>query len=301
MTSVSTKLQPESSTGAWRPRVDAELALRFSYDSVTGGTILSDSYQGPPLKVVRAFCLEGGAALVHLHNISGGILGGDRLAMSVRVGNRAKVQLTTTGATRIYRRRDDAEPACQRNEISVGENGLLEYIPDPIIPFAGSAYSQRTTINLADGAGLFWWEIAAPGREARGEIFEYRLLELKSDVLVMRKPIAAERVRLEPGTRDLFSLARLGSYRYWASFYICKVGVDSRAWLEVEGHLREAMASFAAQHNLLFGISTLESSGLAIRCLSRRGRDILATLYAAWNAAKRALYGERAVPPRKVN
>jgi urease accessory protein len=300
MTSVATKLQAES-VGIRSSRVDAELALTFSCESVTGCTVLADSYQVPTLKVVRSFRREDGAALAHLHNVSGGILGGDRLSTSIRVGERAKVQLTTTGATRIYRHRDNAESAYQRNEILVGENGLLEYVPDAIIPFAGSAYSQRTRINLEDGAGLFWWEIVAPGREARGEIFQYRSLEMRTDVLAMGQMIASDRVRLEPDIRTVPDLARLGPFRYWSSFYICKIGVDSKVWIDAECHLREVIASFAADCNLLIGISTLASSGLAIRCLSRHGRYLLPTLYATWDAAKRLLYGERAVPPRKVN
>ena len=50
--------------------------------------------------------------------------------------------------------------------MAVAENDLLELLPDPLIPFAGSAYQQQTQIDLADNAGLFWWETIAPGREA---------------------------------------------------------------------------------------------------------------------------------------
>src|SRR5689334_14190789 len=111
----------------------------------------------PPLKVVRAFEAEYGAALVHLHNVSGGVLGGDHLTLEARVGAVAHAQITTTSATRIYRNRVDRPPSYQLNEITVGENALLELLPDPLIPFAQSAYQQRTAIQLGDNAGLFWW------------------------------------------------------------------------------------------------------------------------------------------------
>jgi len=120
---------------------------------------------------VRAFTLEDGTALAHLHNVSGGLLGGDHLAMQVNLASGAKVQLTTTGATRIYRSREGFSATTQCNEVSIAEGTLLEYLPDATIPFAGARYLQRTSINLAAGAGLFWWEILAPGREARGELF----------------------------------------------------------------------------------------------------------------------------------
>ena len=150
-----------------RDRVAASLRLDFERHPPIGRTILAASHQEPPLKVVRAFAVEDGAALVHLHNVSGGLLGGDRLELAVHVGAHAQAQVTTTGATRIYRPRVEASATSQLNEITVGENGVLEYLPDAVIPFAGARFSQRTSIQLAEGAGLFWWEILAPGREAR--------------------------------------------------------------------------------------------------------------------------------------
>ncbi len=123
----------------------ASLRLDFERDSSTGQTVLAASFQEPPLKVVRAFAVEGGTALVHLHNVSGGLLGGDRLELAVNIGAGAQVQVTTTGATRIYRPRAAALPTLQTNEIVVGENGLLEYLPDAVIPFAGARFSHQQT------------------------------------------------------------------------------------------------------------------------------------------------------------
>ena len=281
--------------------VQAALKLDFARDPLTGHTILADSRQEPPLKVVRAFTLEDGSALAHLHNVSGGLLGGDRLALSIRVGAGASVQVTTTGATRVYRPREEARSVTQVNDISVGENALLEYVPDAIIPFAGARYSQRTTIHLASGAGLFWWEILAPGREARGEIFEYACVEMKTDLLALGRPIAAERVRLEPRSRNISDLARLGPYRYWVTFYVCRVGLKANAWLAAEQRLREVAAGLTRSGEMLFGVSTLVAHGLVIRCLARRGRGVLNALHPLWNAAKVFLYDREAVPPRKVN
>jgi len=254
----------------------------------------------PPLRVVREFDCADGSALAHLHNVSGGLLGGDDLTLSVDVGPGASAQLTTTGATRIYRSRTSAPPTVQTNRIRVAENALLEYVPDPIIPFAGSRFVQSTTIELAPGAGLFWWEILAPGRAARGEEFEYELVEMKTDLFAERL-IAAERVRLEPRDRAVASLARLGPYRYWGSFYICRVGEDPATWLRAEQHLRETASGFARPDEALWGISTLVAHGLAVRCVAAQGRDIVDGMHALWSAAKQFIYHRDAIPPRKVN
>jgi urease accessory protein len=284
-----------------RSRARALLRLNFSRDSASGKTFLADSFQEAPLKVVRAFTLEDGTALTHLHNVSGGLLGGDRLAMQVLVANGAKVQLTTTGATRIYRNREGFSATTQCNEISVREGGLLEYLPDATIPFAGARYLQRTSIELAAGAGMFWWEIVAPGREARGELFEYEEFAVRTRVSALGRRIAAENLCLRPRKDKVSSLARLGQYRYAATFYICRVGLETVAWRGAEDQLRELTTSMTRRGEILWGVSSLVAHGLVVRCLARNGREILSGLQAIWRSVKRHLYDREAIPPRKVN
>ena len=256
--------------------------------------------QEPPLRVVRAFELADGAALVHLHNLSGGVLGGDRLEMAVEVGPAARAQLTSTSATRIYRSRGPDLTAQQLNQFWVGENGLLEYLPDQLIPFAGSRYVQKSRIELAPGAGLFWWEIVAPGREASGEIFDYALLQTNLEISVQGKPILLERTRLEPkeAGQKLESLARLGPYRYFASFYVCRVGLPANQWLALESELGELAARLTRPGQSLWGVSSLTAHGLAIRALSLHSKDLSPGLLAFWQAtslcwAARACPGHR--------
>ncbi len=277
----------------------ASLELEFCQNS--GRTVLSRSEQQPPLRVVRSFTQQDSSALAHLHNVSGGLLGGDELKLRVRVSEGANVALTTTGATRIYRPRVEAPAAQQINEVDVARGGLLEYVPDQIIPFAGARFSQRTTIRLGEGAGLFWWEVLAPGREAHGELFAYERVEMKTDLLAGGRRIACEQVRLEPAGSDSFSATRMAGYRYWASFYICRVGVGAKVWLAAEEHLRQVAAALSDPGEMRWGISTLVEHGLVIRCLARRGHRLFAGLRAMWSAAKLLLYGREAIPPRKVN
>ncbi len=294
--------EPKSKTpGAARRGVRGSLRLKFERDESLGQTVLAATHQEPPLKVVRAFSIENGAALVHLHNVSGGLLGGDDLEFMVSAGAGSQAQITTTGATRIYRAREDGATTTVHNEITVGEDALLEYLPDPTIPFAAARVSQRTVIRLGQGAALFWWEILAPGREARGEIFEYASVETKTDILALGRPIVSERARLEPKKRSLSSLARLGTYRTWATFYICRVGLGERVWLDLENELRSVTQRFVQPGETLWGISTLAAHGLVVRCVAKHGRNVPPALHAIWDAAKLRLYGRSAVPPRKVN
>ena len=276
------------------------LGLYFTWDCERSLTQLTVREQRPPLQVIRAFPLPTGGALVHVHNISGGVLGGDRLALDIEVGPGAQAQLTTTSATRLYRCRPQVPDALQASVIRVREGALLEYLPDPLIPFADSRYQQRTRIDLEAGAGLFWWEMVAPGRVARGESFAYQHLFLGLHIAAQGRSIAIENLRLEPQCRALSSLARLGLYDHFGSFYICRVGLDAACWSRLETELGELAQELSRPGDLLWGVSSLVAHGLVVRVLSRRGRNIPPGLLAFWRVAKQALYGEEPVLPRKI-
>jgi urease accessory protein len=154
---------------------------------------------------------------------------------------------------------------------------------------------------LSQGTGLFWWEIVAPGREARGEMFQYECLDLKTEVEARGRPVAAEHVRLEPNLRGVSSLARLGPYRYFATFYICRVGLFSPShWRDIELQLHELAGSLTQRGTTLWGVSALAAEGVTVRCLAVHSCDVLPGLYAFWTAAKKILYGCEPVRPRKV-
>jgi urease accessory protein len=280
--------------------VKGRLSMTFAYDDTSQETRLVVCDQVPPLRVIRAFPLAGSATLVHMHNLSGGILGGDHLSISANIGPRATVQLTSTSATRIYRSSPTAPIATQTYSIQIREGGLLEYLPDPLIPFAGSRYQQQTHIDLVHDAGLFWWETITPGREAHGEVFGYEQLHLAAEITALGKPLAIERMKIEPQQRAPSSPTRLGSFPYFCSFYICKVGLEATRWLQLEQQLSTLAQELSRPMDISWGVSTLVAHGLLVRAVSRQGRDIATGLLAFWRAAKLALYGQEAIPPRKI-
>ncbi len=289
-------------------RVSGRLGLHFTYAPEAQRTRLAVTEQQPPLQLIRAFPLADGAALAHLHNISGGVLSGDQLELAVEVGPQAQAQLTSTGATRIYRQRAGLPPneliggptAVQLINVKVAADGLLEYLPDPLIPFAGSRYRQQVKIELQPGAGLFWWETVSPGREALGERFEYERLELEFNLTAAGKPIALERLSLEPYQRPLTSPARLGPYRHFVSFYICRAGLESDRWLSLENRLAETAQALSQPGEVWWGASRLPAAGLVVRGLSLTGRALASGVITFWKIAKQELYGREAIPPRKL-
>lgn len=281
--------------------VDGRLHLTFTRSAATAAPQLQVKEQQPPLRVVRAFPLPDQALLTHLHNVSGGVLGGDQLTVRAEIAAGLQVQLTTTGATRVYRHRPGYPMATQQNYFAVGPGGLLEYLPDPLIPYAGARYRQVTQIDLAEDAGLFYWEVLAPGREAYDERFAYDELTLHLDLRAAGRFIAIERLRSQPATAPPGSLTRFGPYHYHATFYLCRVGVPATTWLALEKELQAIAATLTAPSSVIWGVSTLAAHGLSVRALSMNSRAVLAGLPRFWQAAKWALYGQNAILPRKVS
>src|ERR1700730_677010 len=300
MTSRTIHSDPSTPCLPQLQQVHGRLRLRFETDGQSNQTFLATSEQQLPLRIVRAFRQADGGSLVHLHNLSGGVLAGDRLELKVEVGPRAAVQLTSTGATRIYRSPHPAAVACQTIQMNVEDDGLLEYLPDQLIPFAGSRYCQETQIMLGRNAGLFWWETIAPGREASDEVFAYNLLQIKTSISAGGEPLALENMKLEPTRRSLFSLARFGSYRYLSSFYICRTGIGPERWRDLEKELATLANESSQPSKIVWGISPLRAHGLVVKALSVKGRDIVVRLPDFWRTSKRVLYHKEAVLPRKI-
>ena len=281
------------------PETNGRLSLQFDYDASHARTVLELKEQRQPLKVVRAFDSGDSAVLVHVHNLSGGVLAGDRLSLEINVGPRAEAQVTSTGAMRLYRARPQSQPAECSTTVNVREGALLEYLPDPLIPFGGARYEQRTTVALEPGAGLFWWETVAPGREARGEIFSYDDLRLGFELHAGGTPLVIERNWLDPVARPLNSRARLGRYRYFSSFYICRAETSADTWRALEKQLADLVQRLTSPV-IIWGLGRLPAHGFVVRALSLRGREIASGLFDFWRVAKLALYGRVAVIPRKI-
>jgi len=251
--------------------------------------------QDPPWKVVRAF-----GSLVHLNNVSGGVLAGDRLALDVDVKPGVAAQITTTGATRLYRHRAGAADSEQRARFLVGDGALLEYLPDTVIPYAGSRHVQQTEIRLGRGSTLFWWEVVAPGRLAAGERFAFERLRVRSEVYAGSRPILREDYLLEPGKKQLAATARMFEYSHTASLCAVQEGRPPAFWRLLEDRLNEIAQARTEHGKAVWGASMLASDGVVVRGLSMSGCFIHETLIEFWRIARMAVTGTDAVPPRKI-
>lgn len=275
--------------------------LHLSFEAGdAGATILRVREQQPPWRVVRGFRTGSGETLAHIHNLSGGILDSDVLAWQVDVGPGARAQVTSTGATRVYRSRCPASLASQHARACVASGAYLEYLPDQLIPFAGSHFHQTTRIEIERGGSLIWWDRTAPGREASNEVFRFRSLSSDFELTAEGEPIATERWALSPGQASLESTARLGPFRHFASCYVCRVGEPPSFWRDFEARL-QTIADQLSSPEVLWGVTSLRAHGLVVRGVAVSGRSLADGLVEIWKAAKWILCGRVATLPRKIH
>jgi urease accessory protein len=277
----------------------SNLHLAFEAND-TGGTMLRVKQQQPPWRVVRGFRAPSGETLAHVHNVSGGILDTDSLSWQLDVGPRAQAQVTSTGATRVYRSRSAENRASQSIRVCIASDAYLEYLPDQLIPFAGSRFDQTARIEMERGASLIWWDRVAPGREASDEIFRFVELTSQFELIADGQPVAIERWTVTPLTQREDSIARLGPFRHFASCYVCRAGEPAAYWKTFETQM-QIVADQLSSSEILWGVTSLKAHGLAIRGVAIGGRALASGLVEFWKAAKWILCGRVATLPRKVH
>lgn len=291
---------PPMSTNMQEPRLCIHSRLELKFSPEGGFTRMYVPAQEPPWRVIRAFRNPQRQAVVHLHNVSGGILSGDSLRLSIEAGTATRVQITSVGATRIYRQRPDRAVSRLSTSIRVEDGAMVEYLPDAIIPFAGSRFSQSTAVTLGQNAAFIGWETVAAGRIASGEEFGFDFFHSESSICSDTRSLALERYTLMPSAQDPRSVARWGRFRYTATMYVCHTGIAQARWNSVESTLND-LAFSRTSHAARWGVSTLVAGGLVIRGLALEAHQIATGLHTFWDRAKRDLWGEPAIPPRKIN
>lgn len=155
------------------PRWPATLALAASRNGEA--TRVHARHDGP-LRLLKTLYPEGaGIAHAVLVHPPGGLVGGDRLDITLDVQPGAHLLVTTPAATRFYR--SVAGEAVQAVSATVGEGARLEWLPQETLAYRGCDGRNEVRLALAPGASLFASEVLGLGLPAAGEPFEHgRLL-----------------------------------------------------------------------------------------------------------------------------
>lgn len=262
-------------------KVGREGNLSLEYTRRGGKTILSQSNARFPLQIFQPIELEEGrCAYSQILNPSGGLVGGDRLQIEARLLEDTHVLLTTPSSTRVYH--SESQTAVQVTNLRVGRNAVLEWMPDGVIPFSGSRYSQSLSVDLEEGSTCLLWDAFSSGRVARGERWAFRFFA--NEIHISRSGVEAvlERYVIEPHKMDPTASALGGSWNYFASFYLISDG--QKNWLSLSEKLCSILERWPGQ--ISGGVSPLPIPGLLIRLVAKNAVDLSAAQFELWRAIR---------------
>ncbi|KAF2438458.1 UreD-domain-containing protein [Karstenula rhodostoma CBS 690.94] len=115
---------------------------------------------------------------VFLLTYGGGIVAGDAINLSVNLEDRTRLVLLTQGSTKIFKTPDPTLVSKQHMEVKLAAGAALVYLPDPVQPFAHTAFSQSQIYHVeGEKSSLCACDWVTSGRSARGEnwdIHEYK-------------------------------------------------------------------------------------------------------------------------------
>jgi urease accessory protein len=263
-------------------------------------TRVQHQYQRAPLHIYRPIHLDPcrpDMAFVYVLQSGDGLVQGDRYRIDVECGPGAAVHLTTQTATNVFAAHQNF--ATQLVNLRAHAGAVLEYLPDPVVPFRGSRLFQRTCVTVHRHATLILGETVLPGRVARGEAHVYDLYWSETEV---RRPdgelLFADMLRLRPGRGeracDPRSAVLLGGHDVVAALYVVTTQIDPATMV---AHLRTAVAGCT---DVLTGVSELpRECGAAIRVLGPTSAAVAAAMRTAWNAARLVLLDAPAPNRRK--
>jgi len=245
--------------------------LRIELGCDSGRTVITRQRSRPPL---QTFGLQDadryGGGYLQIINPCGGLFEGDTAEVEVSLQRAAHLYLTTQAATKVYPT-EHGEVTRQHVRFRVACGAILEYFPQPLMPFARAMYAQETSVQVESGGVCLVAEVLAPGRVARGERFAYHMVRSRVEGWVDDRLALFDQLMLQPEQNSYTGLGVLDGKAYLATLYVLtSQGFDP--W--IPGWNRR----LTEQYGECLGITALAHGGLMARLLGQTGQEMLRRL-----------------------
>lgn len=274
------------------PPSEASLTLGFARD---GGTtrLIERSHFGP-LRVQKPLYPEG-AEICHAIVVHppGGVVGGDRLAITARIGDGAQALLTSPGAAKWYKA--NAQVSQQQVALTLGAGATLEWLPQETIFFDAAQVRLQHDVVMAADAGYIGSEILCFGRTAAGESFSTGRIGQRTSIRRGGRLLWFEQGAIVAPSASMSGPQGLGGKTVCAT--LIAVG-DNLTAAQIKG-LREE-AALATQDDGSFGV-TLMKSVLVARYLGDSSGMAKRLIGLAWQHVRPVIVGRAAAVPRIWN
>lgn len=183
-------------------RWPARLHLEFAHRG--GRSCVTRARHHGPLRIQRPFYPEGDLAHVYLLHPPGGLVVGDELQIDLCANKGSRTLVTTPSAGKVYsllglKHSDQTTAQCQRVDLSLDDDSLLEWLPQETIVFDGANARLTTRVEAHGSARFCLWDIVCLGRPASGERFSQGQVWQTLEVTIDGQPRLIERNRIAGG------------------------------------------------------------------------------------------------------
>lgn len=269
--------------------------LRLGFERRGRKTVLVDLDRRAPLLVQQALYWDEGMPdlpCVFMISNAGGVLQGDRNTIEIRLGPDAQAHVTTQSATKIHEM--DFNHATQTQEITLGDNAYLEYLPDPVIPHRHARFLTTTRVEIAPSATLLYGEILAPGRKYHrdGELFAYDVFsstvtaQRPADTTGHRAELFTEKFVIEPARNALRDVGVMGGFDVFGNVLVLTPPEQQAAIAAALPAEVNRAGQWAASCSRL-----PNEAGLVYKVLGMETEPVRDLVRRAWEAVRREVAG----------
>jgi urease accessory protein len=264
--------------------------LRLGFERRGNRTILADLDRRAPYMAQRALhCDQTMPDLAHVFLITttGCLLQGDRLALDIALGPRARVHVTSQSATKIHAM--DANYAAQTQAITLADDAYLEFLPDPVIPHRRARFVSDTDISVAPSATLLFSEIIQPGRKHHhpDECFGATVVSISTSAARPDgRTLFAEKLVIEPQRYAMRQTGVMDSFDVFGNVVLCTPRDKAdRIQERVEADVDLA-------NGVAFGACRLPNeAGLIYKVLGRETAQVKAKVREFWGVVREEVTG----------
>jgi urease accessory protein len=190
--------------------------------------------------------------------------------------------------------------------LRLATGATLEYLPDHVVPNAGSNLRQTLRIEMQEGSRGIFLDAFAAGRVAQNEHWRFREFDSRTEVTLRGKLIYLSRTSItgaaSPATSHPLgachsspsSLGCMSGYSYCASLLI--VADSFPDWSPMLASLR---AELEAVPGVIGGASLLCEAGCSARYLAKSAIALHEATRRLWTAARREVLHLPPFDPRK--
>lgn len=287
-TSASTVNLPTSNTEQWLAQFSGE------FNEVNGRTVMGKTQHYGPLRVQRPFFPEGPSCLhFYLLHPPGGLVGGDRLSIQLNATERAHLLMTTPSAGKIYRNVSGFTQG-QFVDISVGNEAVVEYLPQENIVFNGANGELRTDIEIS-GSGIFiGWDITCLGRFESGDHFEQGQLKQSLKIQQDGRPLFMDSLNLSAPSSLQSGRPGLQGLNVFATFVINRDIMNEALETELI-EWQQTLNSDIAPAKLAF---TQKPNVFVARMLSDKSEQVKHVFESLWARLRPIVINKQPMPPR---